>query len=94
MSVAADTNNTPKSIRIMNIIEALSALQSNGINSVVHPTGSSAWDIDNLKEVIAEVIAEDRLDETSDKGDWVADADGITQLDDNGYRTNNRYVAA
>lgn len=83
-----------KSIRIMNIIEALSALQSNNIESVVHPTGSTAWDIDCLKEVINEAIAEDRLEETSDKGEWVVDADGITQLTEDGYRTANRYIAA
>ena len=77
----------------MNIIAALSTLQSNGVATVTHSQGE-VWSIDNLKDQINEAIAEGRLEDTSDKGEWVVDADGITQLDDNGYRTNNRYLAA
>lgn len=77
----------------MNIIEALSALQANNIETVTDLPANAAWSIDNLKDQINEVIAEDRLEDTSDKGEWVVDADGITQLDDNGYRTRNRYIA-
>jgi len=78
----------------MSIIEALSALQSKNIENVTHPTDNVGWSIDNLKDSINEAIAEDRLEDTSDKGEWVVDADGVTQLDDNGYRTSNRYIAA
>lgn len=77
----------------MNIIEALASLQSNNIENVIHPSGNVGWSIDNLKDSINEAIAEDRLEDTSDKGEWVVDADGVTQLDDNGYRTSNRYIA-
>ena len=77
----------------MNIIEALSALQANNIETVTDLNANAAWSIDNLKDQINEVIAEDRLEDTSDKGEWVVDADGITQLDDNGHRTRNRYIA-
>lgn len=84
----------------MKIIEALNVLQSNGVENVSHvTTPNNVWSIDNLKDSINEAIAEDRLDETSDKGEWVVDDEGIvplgiTQLDSDGYRTLNRYVAA
>lgn len=78
----------------MNIIEALTALQANNIENVTHPTGNVGWSIDNLKDSINEAIAEDRLEDTSDKGEWAVDADGVTQLDGNSYRTSNRYIAA
>ncbi len=82
----------------MNIIEALTALaalEAPSIENVVHNSApNNIWSIDNLKDQINEAIAEDRLEETSDKGEWIVDADGITQLDEHGYRTNNRYIAA
>jgi len=82
----------------MNIIEALTALatlEAPSIENVAHTSApNNIWSVDSLKDQINEAIAEDRLEETSDKGEWVVDADGITQLDDNGYRTNNRYLAA
>lgn len=79
----------------MNIIEALEALEAPSIENVAHTTApNNIWSIDNLKDQINKAIAEDRLDETSDRGEWVVDADGITQLDADGYRTNNRYLAA
>lgn len=76
----------------MNIIAALSALQSSGIENVKHSQGE-VWSIDNLKDSIREAIAEKRLNETSDSGEWVVDGDGIEQLKD-GYRNGNRYLAA
>jgi len=75
----------------MNIIDALSSLQLAGHESVTHSSGLTGWSIDNLKDSISEAIAEDRLEDTSDKGDWVVDGNGIEQLDNNGYRTGNRY---
>ena len=76
----------------MNIIAALSTLQSNGVATVTHSQGE-VWSIDNLKDSINDAINDGRLEDTSDAGEWVVDGDGIEQLRD-GYRTGNRYIAA
>lgn len=82
-------------MNLIDALNALAALEKPSISNVAHTSApNNVWSIDNLKDQINEVIAEGRLEDTSDKGEWTVDADGITQLDDNGYRTSNRYIAA
>ena len=73
----------------MNIIEALKTAKANGITTVRN-TNHDTYDIDDLIDVVESC---DNLEDTSDRGEWCVDGDGIEQLDDNGYRTGNTYTS-
>ncbi len=89
----AIANQTNQINSVMNILEALKSLAASGTERVKDNNGT-IWGIDILVESINEVIAEDRLEDTSDGGEWVVDGDGVEKLDADGFRTGNRYIAA
>lgn len=75
----------------MNIIEALNKLRGFSPAEKIQHFQGETWDIDNLLDCLSVEGNEGFLEDSSDGGEWTANARGVYKLDEEGYLTGDCY---